>query len=399
MPDSLRDIYRTLESRYVHEVRTIDPSFYNDLSYDLVANFTAIGIYIYSDAWGLDELKKTLEQIEPYNSRLPALDDIRNLIHRRTVYEKVDKEGDTVYKLPNKIETNELFDHLRPCELVIRENVYSAIGNRDHTQAVIALMLYCLQNGQPFNLAYFIIRRMYFFRDRRDKVLPYGMILTRLFKNLKGNIAQNSFDERYKLIPRKMSSLKAKQPKRPPPKRTRNVGKSKCTQLSISSSTESPPLDNGDLPGTTFTQSIIGLLRMIRTCPRNKGRQEEPQELPPPQISPNDPYAQTMDNWPPGPSNPSPPPRVSRPPPGFPNPPPGFEPLPSTQPLFVNINNNTPLLHNNAPPLENIHHPPPNLGNQDFPNPPNILDFVHPNDMPHLHNMFCQCCSTTRHEI
>ncbi|GJY60591.1 hypothetical protein Tco_0461248 [Tanacetum coccineum] len=56
----------------------------------------------------------------------------------------------------------------------------------------------------------------------------------------------------------------------------------------------------------------------------------EPQELPPPQMSPNDPYAQTMDNWPPGPSNPSPPPRVSRPPPGFPNLPPGFEPLPST---------------------------------------------------------------------
>ncbi|GJY73309.1 hypothetical protein Tco_0477740 [Tanacetum coccineum] len=128
----------------------------------------------------------------------------------------------------------------------------------------------------------------------------------------------------------------------------------------------------------------------------------EPQELLPPQISPNDPYAQTMDNWPPDPYNPSPPLRVSRPPPGFPNLPPEFEPLPSTQPLFVNINNNinkTHILHNNAPPLENIHHPPPNLRNQDFPNPPNILDFVHPNDMPHLHNMFCQCCSTTRHEI
>ncbi|GJU44968.1 hypothetical protein Tco_1202234 [Tanacetum coccineum] len=107
---------------------------------------------------------------------------------------------------------------------------------------------------------------------------------------------------------------------------------------------------------------------------------QEPQELPPLQISPNDPYAKTIENWPLGPSNPSPPPRVSRPPPGFPNPPPEFEPLPSTQPLFVNINNNTPLLHNNAPLLENIHHPPPNLENQDFPNPSNILDFVHPND-------------------
>ncbi|GKC23081.1 hypothetical protein Tco_1025231 [Tanacetum coccineum] len=115
---------------------------------------------------------------------------------------------------------------------------------------------------------------------------------------------------------------------------------------------------------------------------------DKPQELPPPQMSPNDPYAQTMDNWPPGPSNPSSPRRVSRPPLGFPNPPPGFEPLPSAQPLFVNINNNIPLLHNNALPLENIHYQPPNLRNQDFPNPLNILDFVHPNDMPHLTTCF-----------
>ncbi|GJS70264.1 hypothetical protein Tco_0703105 [Tanacetum coccineum] len=310
MSDSLRDIYRALESRYIHEGRTIDPSFYNGLSDDSVAKFTTIGfncllslneqicpgfifefyktlklerdsnnhfliqfvinnhhfnisfaqfaelthlpnqgICIYYDAWGLDELEKALEQIEPYNSRLPTLDDIRNLIHRRTVHEKIDKEGNTIYKLPNQIETSELFDYLRPYELVIRENVYSSLGNRDHTQAVIALMLYYLENKQLFNLAYFIIKRMCFFRDRRDKVLPYGMILTRLFENLKENMTQ-SFDERYKLVLRKISSLKAKQPKKPPPKRTRNVGKPKRTQLTTSSSTESPPSDNGDLPST-----------------------------------------------------------------------------------------------------------------------------------------------------
>ncbi|GJU51663.1 hypothetical protein Tco_1221218 [Tanacetum coccineum] len=43
MSDELRNIDRTLESRYVHEGRTIDPSFYNDLSDDSVAKFTAIG--------------------------------------------------------------------------------------------------------------------------------------------------------------------------------------------------------------------------------------------------------------------------------------------------------------------------------------------------------------------
>ncbi|GKB23480.1 retrovirus-related pol polyprotein from transposon TNT 1-94 [Tanacetum coccineum] len=140
-------------------VRTIDPSFYNDLSDDSMAKFTAIGFDCLLSldeeiCLSLDELKKTLEKIEPYNSRLPALDDIRNLINRRIVHEKLDKEGNTIHKLPNQIETHKLFDHLRPCELVIRENVYSAIGNRDHTQAVIGLMLFCLQNRQSFNLAY-----------------------------------------------------------------------------------------------------------------------------------------------------------------------------------------------------------------------------------------------------
>ncbi|GJV91267.1 retrovirus-related pol polyprotein from transposon TNT 1-94 [Tanacetum coccineum] len=49
------------------------------------------------------------------------------------------------------------------------------------------------------------------------------------------------------------------------------------------------------------------------------------QELPPLQISQNDPYVATMDNLLPGLSNPSPPPHVSRPPPGFPHPPSRFE--------------------------------------------------------------------------
>ncbi|GKA36848.1 hypothetical protein Tco_0723413 [Tanacetum coccineum] len=109
----------------------------------------------------------------------------------------------------------------------------------------------------------------------------------------------------------------------------------------------------------------------------------ERQELPPQQTLPHNTRISTVDNWPPGPSNPSPPPRISRPPPRFEHPSP-------PQPLFVNVNNKVPQ-------LENL---PPNLGNQQFPNPPNnILDFIHSNDMPPLYNMFCQCCSTTRQEI
>ncbi|GKA67628.1 hypothetical protein Tco_0767545 [Tanacetum coccineum] len=134
-------------------------------------------------------------------------------------------------------------------------------------------MLHCLENGQPFNLAYFIIRRMYFFRDQQDKVLPYGMILTRLFKNLKANLVNHQFDEHYKFVPRKMSSLKAKQPKRPPPKRTRNVGKSKRVILTTSSSTESSPSDNRDLPSTKLSPRSYS--RALKDDPNMSKEQRE----------------------------------------------------------------------------------------------------------------------------
>ncbi|GJU65833.1 hypothetical protein Tco_1247668 [Tanacetum coccineum] len=99
------------------------------------------------------------------------------------------------------------------------------------------------------------------------------MILTRLFKNLKANMAQGSFDECYKLVPRKMSSLKEKQPKKPSPKRTRNVGKSKWTQLSTSSSTESPPFDNGELPSTKL--SLRSHSRALKDDPNMSKEQRE----------------------------------------------------------------------------------------------------------------------------
>ncbi|GJT17953.1 hypothetical protein Tco_0876659 [Tanacetum coccineum] len=171
-----------------------------------------------------------------------------------------------------------------------------------------------------------------------------------------------------------------------PPPRKKSLSPPQALSKSISS--KSTHYTSSSSPGESLTPTHVAPPPKLRFVIPLK---LEPQELPP--------LTSTMENWPPGPSNPSPPPRVSQPPFEFQNPPPGFEPLPSIQPLFVNINNNTPHLHNNALPLENIHHPPPNLGNQDFPNLPSILDFVHPNDMPHLHNMFCQCCSTIRHEI
>ncbi|GJT08794.1 retrovirus-related pol polyprotein from transposon TNT 1-94 [Tanacetum coccineum] len=138
MTNELKNVYRALERRYVHKGRIIDPSFYQDLIDKSLAKFTNIGfdcllsldeqicprfimefyktlrldrnlnysrlfiqfdinghsfnlslhrfaeltslpnqgICLYSDAWSLDHLEKTLEQIPSYNSTLPSLEDI-----------------------------------------------------------------------------------------------------------------------------------------------------------------------------------------------------------------------------------------------------------------------------------------------------------------------------------
>nr|GEV85319.1 hypothetical protein [Tanacetum cinerariifolium]GEW51661.1 hypothetical protein [Tanacetum cinerariifolium] len=91
------------------------------------------------------------------------------------------------------------------------------------------------------------------------------------------NMAQGSFNKRYKLVPRKISSLKAKQPKRPPPKRARNVGKSKRTQFTTLSLIESPPSDNGDLPSTKLSPRSYH--RALKDDPNMSKEQKETRRM------------------------------------------------------------------------------------------------------------------------
>nr|GEU82190.1 copia protein [Tanacetum cinerariifolium] len=81
------------------------------------------------------------------------------------------------------------------------------------------------ETRRPYNLAYFIVMRMYYFRDRFDK---------------------------------------AKQPRKPPQKRTRNVRKSRLAQLPTSSSFESPLSDNEDLPSIKLSPMSDNRALLIR---------------------------------------------------------------------------------------------------------------------------------------
>ncbi|GJY04888.1 hypothetical protein Tco_0370828 [Tanacetum coccineum] len=188
-----------------------------------------------------------------------------------------------------------------------------------------------------------------------------------------------------------LTSLNEEQPNErtpSPPLRKKSLSLPQAPSKSISSKsthyTSSSSLSGSPIPTHVAPSLKLYFFILIK---------QEPHELPLLQMLQNNPYVSTKDNWPPGPSNPSPPPHVSRPPPGFPNPPPGFEPLPSTQPLFVNINNNTPHLYNNALPLKR--HSPSTTAksvNQDIFQSPYILDLYHSNDCLTTTTTFYQFC-------
>nr|GEU64382.1 copia protein [Tanacetum cinerariifolium] len=359
---------------------------------------------------------------------------------------------------PNKLYINDIHLDLKGWELFFKENFFCSIDKRNKVKVCTAYMLYYLTIRRKFNFTSMIIYRM----EEVIKKCKGPMLFTHLYNHILFTnpqaiflIVRFTFHERVMDpldISRNPSIVKGKKIASPPvilsssssyddneapsflefndelsdsedltkaqrekrgmfkclnryveqpnerthspPPRKKSLSPPQASSKSISS--KSTHYTSSSSPSESPTPTHVAPPPKLRFVIPIK---LEPQELPPLQVSPNDPYVQTMDNWPSGPSNPSPPLRVSRPPFGFPNPPPRFETLPSTQPLFVIINNNKPLLHNNAPPLENIHHPPPNLRNQYFPNPLNILDFVYLNDMPHLHNIISERCSTTRREI
>jgi hypothetical protein len=66
-------------------------------------------------------------------------------------------------------------------EELLRANVISTIGNRDHINVCLCYMLYSFFIRQPFNLAYFMTKRMADIPVQGTTAKPYGMLLIRLF--------------------------------------------------------------------------------------------------------------------------------------------------------------------------------------------------------------------------
>ncbi|GJV11536.1 hypothetical protein Tco_1353077 [Tanacetum coccineum] len=68
-------------------------------------------------------------------------------------------------------------------ETILSENIISPSGNKDHLNACLSYMLYCLNIQNKINLAYYIAKRIESVTKSDVMTLSYGMLLTRLYKH------------------------------------------------------------------------------------------------------------------------------------------------------------------------------------------------------------------------
>nr|GFA70348.1 pentatricopeptide repeat-containing protein [Tanacetum cinerariifolium] len=185
--------------------------------------------------WSLDELVYGAPSEGPYQTNFPFPDDIISFIRE-------DQEGQVTCIRHQKVVevqdyqifTREIVSTLKPLEEIIWENVFCLRGNRDHVPAYLCYMLYCVANSEKFNLAYFMAKRMEWVTKQAKLILPYGMLLTRLFNFI---IDENPKlqNESYILYDRVVNPLTAQLERKPRKDRGTRRGRH-----STSSSTNEP---------------------------------------------------------------------------------------------------------------------------------------------------------------
>nr|GEU65246.1 retrovirus-related Pol polyprotein from transposon TNT 1-94 [Tanacetum cinerariifolium] len=237
---------------------------------------------------------------------------------------------------PNKLFRDDLHLKFKGWELFLREKIFCILGNRDDVNACTTYMLYYLVINKKFDLTTLIVLRMDYVKRINDDLMPYSMLLTKLFKyilqtNPQSIVPLDSFTYHQHFITM-TSSFKTNSPNHK--RKTTRIRVKSPTYVNLESSTKehhnertsSLPLRKKSLSPShapskstssrstfqTTSSSPSESTIPSRIAPPPKLRffipmKLEPQELPSQQTPPHNPHVSTMDNWTLGPSNPSPP--------------------------------------------------------------------------------------------
>ncbi|GJW19703.1 hypothetical protein Tco_0027139 [Tanacetum coccineum] len=182
------------------------------------------GACVFTDKWSLDELTYGVPTDVSYQTNLPSPDDIISSI-------RIDREGqvrhirheEEIDVLEYQVLTRKIEPTLKPLEEIIWENVF------------------CL----GFNLAYFMAKRMEWITKQKRLILPYGMLLTRLFKVIM-NENRKLYNESYILYDRVMNPLAAQLERKPRKDRGTRRGRHSTSSSSAFDQPSSSHLNNDD---------------------------------------------------------------------------------------------------------------------------------------------------------
>ncbi|GJR09434.1 hypothetical protein Tco_0792086 [Tanacetum coccineum] len=161
--------------------------------------------------WLLDYLSISTPSKGRYKTTLPSPNVIKSLIQaprQGQVTRTKNKKPVVVDK--NEILTCEIQPHMKPWVDIIRENIICLGGHRDHVPACLCYMIYYIARSEKFNLAYCMAKRMEWVTKQSRLILPYGMLITRLFKFVMGENPE-LVNESYVLYDRVMNPFTAQQ--------------------------------------------------------------------------------------------------------------------------------------------------------------------------------------------
>ncbi|GJR15688.1 retrovirus-related pol polyprotein from transposon TNT 1-94 [Tanacetum coccineum] len=120
---------------------------YLRLEFGQILGIPSNGACSFTDKWSLDDLRYSVPTSGPYQTDPPCPDEIKNYIQE-------EREGPVTR---------------------IRHD-------KDHVPACLCYILYCIARSERYNLAYIIAKQIEFVTKQLRLILPYGMLLTRLFK-------------------------------------------------------------------------------------------------------------------------------------------------------------------------------------------------------------------------
>ncbi|GJR32894.1 hypothetical protein Tco_1109126 [Tanacetum coccineum] len=135
--------------------------------------------------WSLDYLSISVPSKGLYETTPPSPSVVKSLIQtpRQGQVTRI-KNKKTIIVDKNEILTCEIQPHMKPWVDIIHENIIFLGGHKDHVSTCLCHMLYCIETSTRYNLAFFILKRMEKTRSKPKELLPYGMLMTRLFKHV-----------------------------------------------------------------------------------------------------------------------------------------------------------------------------------------------------------------------